>query len=199
MAKTTKDDLEKFHDCEIFVPSRTIYLGTQSYVGESEQESGVDYSMAEKLIKNMHFLEQRSATEQINIILNSLGGDWYHGMAIYDTIRNSTCRISMQGRGYVMSMGSVILQAADERVLMPNATVMIHDGQEGFEGSPRSMEAWAAYSKHTRRRMYEIYAERSGRSVRFWEQRCANDRILSAQEAVELGLADRLEVPPRRA
>ena len=193
--KFTRDDLEKFHDYEIFVPTRTIYLGSQKTDDDcSGGESGTDALMAEKFIKNMHFLEQVSG-EPITVVMNNLGGLWWHGMAIYDTIKNSRCHVILQARGCAMSMGSIIMQAADERVLTPETTVMVHDGYEGFFGTPKSFEAWARESQRCRKRMYEIYAERSGRPVSFWEKKCGSDFILTAAQAVEMGLADRVEGP----
>lgn len=194
--KFTKDDLEKFHDYEIFIPKRTIYLGSMESSIENG-ESGVDAAMAERLIKNLHFLENQS-DEPITIIMNNVGGDWYHGMAIFDAIRATRCHVTIKGYGNVMSMGSVILQAADERVLMPNATVMVHDGYDGYIGVPKSMEAYAEQSKKIRQVMYDIYAERSGKPATFWEKRCVNDFWLSAEEAVEIGLADSVEPPFER-
>lgn len=191
--KFTRDDLEKFHDYEIFVPTRTIYLGSQT-TDIDGNESGTDALMAEKFIKNMHFLEQISG-EPITIIMNNLGGLWYHGMAIYDTIKNSRCHIVIQARGAVMSMGSIIMQAADERVMTAEATMMVHDGYEGFIGIPKSFEAWGVESKRTRKRMYDIYAERSGQPPSYWERKCASDFILHAKEALENGLIDRIEEP----
>jgi ATP-dependent Clp protease protease subunit len=191
--KFSRDELEKFHDYEIFVPTRTIYLG--SVMADVEgQESGTDAIMAEKLIKNMHFLEQLSK-DPITIISNNLGGSWHHGMAIYDTIKNSPCYVTMRGCGHVMSMGSVILQAADERVLTREAVVMVHDGYEGFIGIPKSFESWGRESKRVRERMYEIYAERSGRPPEYWEEVCSKDTFMTSHQAVAEGLADRVELP----
>lgn len=193
----SRDDLEKFHDYEIFVPTRTLYLGSIS-VDLDGNESGTDALMAEKFIKNMHYLEQLSG-DPITIIMNNLGGFWSHGMAIYDTIKRSRCHVTIEVRGAAMSMGSIILQAADERVMLPSATLMVHDGYEGFFGVPKSFEAWGAESKRCRKLMYEIYAERSGKPSSFWEKKCSADFILPATDAVELGLADRVDEPPEHA
>ena len=92
-----------------------------------------------------------------------------------------------------MSMGSIIMQAADERVLQRDAVVMIHDGYEGFFGIPKSFEAWGEFSKKTRKRMYEIYEKRSGKNKQFWEDKCSRDYILTARDAVAIGLADRIQ------
>ncbi len=91
-----------------------------------------------------------------------------------------------------MSMASVILQAADLRILYPRATLMIHDGYETQQqATPQTFRNWAEFSEKSRNLMYEIFAERSNKkSIAFWKRKCANDTILSAEEAVDLGLAD---------
>jgi ATP-dependent protease ClpP protease subunit len=79
------------------------------------------------------------------------------------------------------------MQAADSRIMMPNANMMIHDGTEHLNGHCRNVEAWAAHAKKVRHIMYKIYADRSGKSVPYWSKRCVIDLILSAEEAVEIG------------
>lgn len=188
--KYSKDDLEKFHDYDIFVPTRTIYLGSQQVETDGE-ESGTDALMAARFVKNLHFLERKSK-KLVTIWMNNLGGFWCHGMEIYAAIKDSPCKIRMIGRGQVMSMGSVILQAADERLLTPGTEVMIHDGAEGFLGETRSFEAWGEFAKKRRKQMYQIYASKSNKPESFWARKCAHDCPMTAEEAVKLGLADRV-------
>jgi len=192
--KFTRDDIEKLQDYGIHVPTRTLYLGAEGK-SSNDEESGVDFLLAERVIKNIHILESVSK-EPISVIMNNVGGDWYHGMAIHDAVKNSSCHITITVYGQAMSMATIILQAADERVMMPNSELMVHDGSEGYEGSPRSFEAWAKQSKKSRKKMYDIYAERSKMPSSFWEKKCGSDYFLSAEEAVKLGLADSILEPP---
>jgi ATP-dependent Clp protease protease subunit len=148
--------------------------------------------MAEKVIKALHLLIAADSTKEIRIIMNSSGGNWTDGMAIYNAIKACPVHVTIEVYGSCMSMATVILQAADERVLHPDTTFMVHDGHEEISGSPKTVEAWAKRSKYVRKRMYEIYAERSKKSVSFWEKRCTSDLILSSQEAVDMGLADKV-------
>jgi ATP-dependent protease ClpP protease subunit len=70
---------------------------------------------------------------------------------------------------------------------------MIHDGFESLQdATPKSFEAWARESKANRETMYRIFSERSGKPERYWEKRCASDFIITAEQAVEVGLADRV-------
>lgn len=127
--------------------------------------------------------------------MNNLGGDWYHGMSIYDAIRASTSHVYGIAWGYAMSMGSIIFQACDSRIISPHCTVMIHDGTEDLYGSCKDVEAWAKYAKKLRQRMYEIYLSRMKTArprinVKKIEEMCSHDTILTAEEAVDNGLAD---------
>jgi ATP-dependent Clp protease, protease subunit len=197
MSRNTRDTVDQLHDYGIHVPTRTLYLGSESR-GDNNEESGVDFLLAERIVKNLHILEFINK-EPINIVLNNVGGDWYHGMAIHDAIKNSGCHVTITVYGQAMSMATIILQAADERVMMPNAELMIHDGSESHEGSPRSFEAWAKQSKKSRKKMYDVYAERSKMPSSFWEKKCGSDYFLSASDAVKLGLADSILEPPEPA
>lgn len=81
-------------------------------------------------------------------------------MAIYDIIRLSPSHIYGTAWGYATSMGSIILQAFDTRIITPNCVLMIHDGKDSLTGTPKSVEAWAKQSKKIRKRTYEIYFTR---------------------------------------
>lgn len=184
--KVTRNSIDKFFDYDLHLESRTVYMG-------DTQDSGVDEQMAERLIKAVHLLSLADSQKTIRIVLNSLGGCWFSGMAIYDAIKASPCPVTIEVLGSAMSMGAIILQAADERVLHPNTVIMIHDGYEHVENLPsRSYEAWAKHSKHSRKKMYEIFSSRSGKPASYWEKKCSMDTILTAAEAIRLGLADKI-------
>lgn len=177
-----KDNIDRWFDFGVHLETRTIYVGEE--VGELA---------AEKLIKGVHLLRAADEEKPIRIILNSPGGDWDHGIAMYDFIAACPFNVTIEVVGHAMSMATIILQAADHRVIHPNSRIMIHDGTESLDGvTPRSFEAWARESKATRETMYRIFAERSGKAEKYWEKRCANDFIMTAEEAVESGLADNI-------
>lgn len=189
--KFTRDDIDRLHEYGIHVPSRTLYLGSINKDYDGGEEAGVDFLLAERMIKNIFVLESISS-EPITIIMNNVGGDWFHGMAIYDAIVHCKCHITVIVYGQAMSMATIILQAADDRVMMPNSELMIHDGNEAYEGTPKAFEAWAEQSKKNRMKMYEIYALKSNRPVSFWEKKCSNDYFITSEESIEIGLADRI-------
>jgi ATP-dependent Clp endopeptidase proteolytic subunit ClpP len=190
----SKDAMDRYFDYDVHLESRTLYLGPTLL--EEGEESHTNSVMAERAIKGLHVLSMGpKGAEEITIKMNNWGGDWWHGMAIYDAIKECPAHVTVMGYGYVMSMGSIIMQAADSRIMMPNANMMIHDGTEHLNGHCRNVEAWAAHAKKVRHIMYKIYADRSGKSVPYWSKRCVIDLILSAEEAVEIGLADKVWKP----
>ena len=149
MTKVNKETLDRWFDYNVDVESRTIYMG---------DESGTDSFMAEYFIKGMHMLESKSVDEII-IIMNNPGGDWYHGMAIYDAVKMSKCHCTIKVYGYAMSMGSIILQAADKRVMMPHSRFMIHFGSSTFDNHMKIVERGVEEEKRINYEMENIYLD----------------------------------------
>lgn len=163
--------------------TRTVFIG--------DGPDGIDHSIAENVIKSFHILSQDD--RPIKVYLNSFGGCWYNGMAIYDMINQCPCHVTAYVIGSAMSMGSVILQAADHRVIYPSAIIMIHDGMESAGlVNPQTFQNWASQSKKASTLMYQIYAERSGHPISFWKRKCSSDFIVNAEEALDLGLVDEI-------
>ena len=193
MAKQFKEDIDRYFDYSCYAPARYLYVG--SIESDTEDgESGTDCAMSEYLIKGITYLESVNR-KPITIYANNLGGDWYHGMAMYDAIRASNCHITMIAMGYACSMGSVILQAADTRIISPNCVFMIHDGQDSISGHPKDVQRWANQIPKIARRMYEIYQQRmkvknSRITLKQIEELCNHDTIYNAKEAVAKGFAD---------
>jgi ATP-dependent Clp protease, protease subunit len=187
----TVNDYELFHNTNLYVPSRTVYFGGQPY-----DEDVVTSQTVATLIKNLHILEHREIAP-ISILLNTVGGSWEAGIAVYDIIQSLQSEITIVGMGQVYSMGSVIIQAADKRVLTPNTYMMIHDGTEYYEGDPKKIERWLEVSKAVLLKMYDIYwqkMKKKNKKIKFSEveKLCAIDTIYNAEEAVKLGLADEI-------
>lgn len=156
MANLIRENIDRWFDYNLDVDNRTIYMG--SIMSEAASgERGVDHSMAEYFIKGMHVLEAKSKTSPITIIMNNPGGDWYHGMAIYDAIKLSACPCTIKAYGYAMSMGSIILQAADERVMMPNSRLMIHYGTNILDNHSKVIKKWADEEERICYEMENLY------------------------------------------
>lgn len=186
-----RDDINRFFEYDVDINTRTVYLG--SYGGEGDAE--VDSRMAERAIKALHLLDSQNR-KAITIILNSTGGDVYHGMSVYDAIKACKSKVTIKVMGQAMSMGAVILQAGHKRLIAPNARVMIHYGSMGLEPNhSKIFKKWADECARLDVEMENLLLERIKQTnPRFTRKKlqelCNFDTIMTASEAVQLGLAD---------
>lgn len=155
--EVTRDHVDRWFELNLNTKHRTIFMGSISQDWDGN-ESGVDSKMAEFFIKGMAILEE--SRKPITIIMNNPGGDWYHGMAIYDAIKYSSCDCTIKVFGHAMSMGSIILQAAQKRIMMPSSKFMIHYGYAGSDNHARTVERWSDESKVLNISMEDVYIER---------------------------------------
>lgn len=180
-----RDDVDKFFDYNIHIPSRTLYMGPET-----------DEKMAESFVKGMHLLESISL-DPITVIMNNIGGDEYDGLAAYDAIDTSKCHITVIVYGSAMSMGSWILQAADERVMAPHATLMMHNGSYEHELTLVELRARNKEIERLTLLMEETYLRKMRAvdpklSVARLRNLLAAETFMPAEEAVRIGLADRV-------
>jgi ATP-dependent Clp protease protease subunit len=194
--KYTKDDIDKFHDYEIWLPDNILYIGSNSYI--EDYESGVDHAMAERVIKNLHILDRTINNELgIQIKMNNPGGYVYHGLAIYDAILTCNNSVSITAYGHVMSMGSLIFQAADTRIMSPNSRMMIHFGQSTVSGHLLDIYKTVDELKEIDKIINNIYLKRIKEvkprfTLEEFKEMIKFDCYLSAKEAIELGLCDKI-------
>lgn len=194
--RLNRDDVDKFHDYSLYVPTRTIYMGSENVSEDGEQEAGVNSTMAERQIKNLHILDAASE-EPIMIVMNNPGGDVNHGLAIYDAIKACRSHVTVKVFGYAMSMGSIILQAADERIMSENASQMIHYGTMGIQSHVKTVYKHADESKRIDKWMETMYLNKiKEKNPHFTLARLQrmlhHDTFLTAKQSVELGLADKI-------
>ena len=193
--------IEEIHDYNIDVACREIYL--HGHISDADSDPGVDYRMASTFIKNLRFLNNQSS-EEIFIHQYSIGGGWEAGMAIFDMIKQSRCHITMVLHGEAITMGSIVPQAADTRLIMPNAMVLIHEGQTDTVDmtikQARSHHEWIEKTNNT---LFNIYFDACRDSSYFKGQsdiKVKNflrkkldqheDWILSAEDALNFGFVD---------
>lgn len=194
--RLNRDDIDKFHDYSLYAPTRTIYMGSENINDDDFDEAGVNATMAERQIKNLHILDAISE-EPITIILNNPGGDPNHGLAIYDAIRACRSHVTIKVFGYAMSMGSIILQAADERIMSENASQMIHYGTVALDKHAKTAYKIADESKRIDKWMEQMYlAKMKEKNPHFTLARLQrmldHDTFLTAKQSVEFGLADKI-------
>jgi len=138
------------------------------------------------------------------IHLKTCGGLWEEGMAIYDAISLCPCVVTMLSYTHARSMSSIILQAADYRLLMPNSYMMLHNGDYAISGQWTAAYSRADFDKVTEQTMYDIYADRMAMTpkTQFYHHREGAmlhlrsqipkrvDYFLRPADAIKLGLAD---------
>ena len=193
--RINRDDVDKFHDYSLYIPKRTVFIGSEAYDLE-HGESGTDGLMAERIVKNLAILEGMSS-EPITILMNNIGGDEYHGFAIYDAIKTCKSPVSIIIYGHAMSMGSIILQAADERIMAPTSRQMIHYGTWGIHDHAKTAQKWAKEGEKIDEWMEQMYLNRIKEKhpefhLAKLKKMLDHDTFLTASESVALGLADKI-------
>jgi len=166
---TNYNDLVKdIHDYSVDIINRHIFLNNYPSAID-DGNPGVEHKMANTFIKNIRILDSIN-NDQIIIHMHSIGGNWNDGMAIFDAITNCKSRICIIVYGQAESMSSIILQAADCRIMMPNAYFMCHFGSSGLSGNYLDVQQIAAFEKRIVDRMLNIYAESCAGGKFFTEQ-----------------------------
>jgi ATP-dependent Clp protease protease subunit len=149
---------------------------------------------ANLIVAQMLFLESENPDKDIHFYINSPGGSISAGMAIYDTMQFIKPQVSTLCIGMAASMGAFLLQAGakDKRFALPNSTVMIHQPLGGFRGQASDIEIHAKYILSLRERLYALMAFHTGRTVEEIARDSERDNFLTAQEAVDYGLVDKV-------
>ncbi|WP_321337350.1 ATP-dependent Clp protease proteolytic subunit [uncultured Cohaesibacter sp.] len=140
------------------------------------------------------FLEAENPKKPISLYINSPGGVVTSGLAMYDTMRFISAPVHTLCMGTARSMGSFLLMAGEpgERVALPNASILIHQPSGGFQGQASDMQIHAEEILKTKQRMTRLYAEHCGRSYEDFERAMDRDHFLTAEEAMEWGLIDKI-------
>lgn len=165
MPKIIKEDIDYWYNLGIYPQTRTIYLGgiMASDSADEESEPGIYWNVTRRIIMGIHLLDSNAqeGNRPITIIMNSCGGDWSHGMAIYDAIQYAKNHITIINMSHARSMTSIIFQSADFRITAPNGYYMIHDGSLAEEGTPRTVLNWTKHDIEVALpKMYQVYLSR---------------------------------------
>ena len=160
---------------------RIIFLGTP-----------IDDQIANLIIAQLIHLESEDPEKDIQIYINSPGGQVYSGLAIYDTMQYVKPEIQTTCIGIAMSMGAVILAggAKGKRVALPNAKILIHQVSGGFQGQATDIEIQARETINLKRRLEEILAEHTGKPTEQVAKDMERDYFLTSQEAQDYGIID---------
>ena len=132
-----------------------------------------------------------NSLEPIRIILTTEGGCCNSAIGLIDIIQSLPNHVTIEVQGYAWSVGAWFLQAADERVMTRNSTLMLHEGEETVVGTPRTIRAWLRRNKKQDAVLMRLLSKRTGKSVMFWKQRMNNiDVLYNASESKKLNLVD---------
>ncbi len=154
----------------------------------------VEDNMAMLVTAQLLFLEAENPKKEISMYINSPGGVVTSGMAIYDTMQFIRPEISTLCTGQAASMGSLLLCAGnkDMRFALPNARIMVHQPSGGFQGQVSDIERHAEDIVKMKRRLNEVYVEHTGQEYDMIEKTLDRDHFMTAQEAMEFGLIDKV-------
>ena len=154
----------------------------------------VNDTTASLIVAQLLYLEAQDPDKDIQFYINSPGGSVTAGMAIYDTMQYIKCDVATICVGMAASMGAFLLSAGTKgkRMALPNAEIMIHQPSAGTQGQITDMAIHMKRLQTIKERMNKILAENTGKSVEEVTAACERDNFMTAQEALDFGLVDRV-------
>jgi ATP-dependent Clp protease protease subunit len=154
----------------------------------------VNDEVANSIVAQMLFLQSDDPKSDIHLYVNSPGGSVSAGLAIYDTMQFITCDVATYCIGQAASMGAVLLTAgaAGKRHALPNARIMIHQPLAGMQGTAEEIAIHAKEFKRIKQKMNEILLKHTGHPLDKIEKDTDRDRFMSAEEAAEYHLVDKV-------
>lgn len=189
------DIIQEVHDYYINFSTNEIFL----HANLKEEVENLDFKTATHFIKNLSLLDKKDSSVTIHLL--SGGGEVDSAFAIYDSIKNALADTTVICHGYCMSMATIILQAANHRISMPNCLFMIHGISQVLDGTHKNNKAWIEASDRIQQKMLDIYADKMQnseycRSISRAKTLIRNklntkdDWILTAEEALKYNLID---------
>ncbi len=162
---------------------RIIFLGEQ-----------VSAPLANSLVAQMLFLQSEDPKADIHMYINSPGGSVVAGMAIYDTMQFISCDVATYCIGHAASMGALLLTAgaAGKRHSLPNSSIMIHQPLAGMEGTAEEILIHAKNLQDVKKQLNEVLIKHTGHSYEKIEQDTDRDNFMTAEQAREYNLVDKV-------
>ena len=162
---------------------RIVFLGEE-----------VNATTASLVVAQLLYLEAQDPDKEIQLYINSPGGSVTDGMAIYDTMQYIKCDVSTICIGMAASMGAFLLSsgAKGKRLALPNAEIMIHQPSAGTQGQITDMAIHLRRLEIIKKRMNRILSANTGKSIEQVTADCERDNFMTAQEAMEYGLIDKV-------
>ena len=162
---------------------RIIFLG-----------SAINDEVANSIVAQMLYLQSDDPKSDIQLYINSPGGSVSAGLGVYDTMQFVSCDVATYCVGQAASMGAVLLAAgsAGKRMALPNARIMIHQPQAGMQGTAEDIMIHANEFKKIKQRLNEILLKHTGQPLEKIESDTDRDRFMTAVEAMEYKLIDKV-------
>jgi ATP-dependent Clp protease protease subunit len=154
---------------------------------------------ASLVVAQLLFLDGQDKDKDIFLYINSPGGSVTDGLSIYDTMQYINCDVSTIAMGMAASMGAFLLAAGTKgkRFALPNTEIMIHQPSGGFHGQASDIEIHAKHTLYLKAKLNRILSERTGQPIETIERDTDRDNFLSAEEAMNYGIVDKImEKPP---
>jgi ATP-dependent Clp protease protease subunit len=194
MARKDPNWIEYWFKFGIDVPNKAFFL-----------QGEVDSDLVDAATCAFHMFEMDD--KPVTIFMNCPGGDEVQGMAVYDLIKNSRCHVTIRVTGEACSMGAVILQAADIREALPHAVIMHHSGDANSypshkENNRRFQKFMERYDNFLDRIMLDRVNEKrlkdglEPKDLSWWKKQDTWDQWLLPEDAIQLGLLDRIVTGP---
>jgi ATP-dependent protease ClpP protease subunit len=195
------EDISTIHNFNIDIKNREIFL--HSYLNDAD-EGGVDYRSAVIFEKNLRYLDNISH-EPILVNMHLPGGDWQDCLGIYDSIKNTKSKVIIVAFAKVESSSTVLLQAADLRILSPNTNFLVHYGSISVDNEHKAALSMIQWSEKESEKMIDMFTDKCINSriakEKNWKRMIIRkhivtqlatkrDWILTADEAVYYGFAD---------
>ncbi len=154
----------------------------------------IDDAVANTVVAQLIYLEAKDPQKDISLYINSPGGSVSAGLAIYDTMNYIKCDVSTICIGMAASMGAFLLSTGQrgKRYALPNSEIMIHQPLGGAQGQASDIKIAAEHILRTKQKLNTILAQNSGRPLSEIERDTDRDNYLSAQQAQEYGLIDKV-------
>jgi ATP-dependent Clp protease protease subunit len=171
----------------MLLKNRIIYLGT-----------AIDDQVANVIVAQLLYLSNEDREAPIQMYINSPGGQVYSGLAIYDAMQVIPNPVSTLAMGVTASFGTVLLTAGTKgmRYALPNATIHMHQPLGGAQGQATEIEIQAKEIIRLKGRLNQVLAAHTGQAVETIQHDTERDRYMTAEQAAEYGLVDRvMEVP----
>ena len=160
----------------------------------------VNEQLANSIVAQLLFLEMEDPDAEISMYINSPGGSVTDGMAIYDTMRYIKPKVRTVCLGMAASMGAFLLMAGEPgmRMALPNSEIMIHQPSGGAHGQASDVLLHAQWLMRTKTKMNALMAEMTGQPLEKIQQDVERDYFMTAQEALEYGIVDKIFDPRKK-